>query len=127
MVASSSLVYGLHTNPFPTCYVQGIGEYSCSANSNMEKLVTSQQLDPDPEQQLVERCWLSVSNYLILALFVPVVIILAVSYIRFILKIEHKLNRITKVKKKNNYEFHSKEFQLQSIFLSCVQSLLKIT
>ena len=77
-IASSTLAYGLLVKPFPTCYLQGVGEYSCFTNHG-EEAIAQQSVDPEPNNQLIEKCWLSINNYLVLALFVPAVIVLVVS------------------------------------------------
>ena len=73
------MLYGLLTKPYPTCYVQGVGKYSCSTDGKSETFITQQQIDPDPNHQLIEKCWLNIKNCLILSSFVPGVTVLVVS------------------------------------------------
>nr|XP_026691903.1 uncharacterized protein LOC100183204 isoform X1 [Ciona intestinalis] len=77
VIASTTMAYGLSQSPYPTCYVQGVGEQSCPGSRGN----TGMSTDAQPEYQVIEWCWLSTDNYLVWALVIPALLVLTLNTI----------------------------------------------
>nr|XP_039270063.1 uncharacterized protein LOC120344819 isoform X1 [Styela clava] len=82
-ITGITIACGLTRHPYPTCYLQGVGETSCP-NMNDDPNVTEtnsafDSADAQPDVHLIQWCWLSTANYLIWAMAAPAVVTLLIN------------------------------------------------
>ncbi|CAK8673012.1 unnamed protein product [Clavelina lepadiformis] len=93
-----TLSYGLSLRPYPTCYVQGVGQQSCLGQVENRG---AQYQDAQPKQQIIERCCISTESYLIWALVIPAGLVLVLNLI-VLLRVSYVIAQSSKAIHRNH-------------------------